>query len=64
VWNWAFADFGAPKPPYSFGFGGGSSRAWHNDSNPVTPWWPSQNGLLSLFPHRHNEIMVRPASPY
>src|SRR5204862_2737027 len=41
----------------------GNSRAWHSDSNPFTPWWPSQNGLLSENPQRQSEMTVRPAKP-
>ena len=49
--------------PYTFGFGGGSSRAttW---SEKFARWCaPSQNGLFSEWPQRHNEITVRPARP-
>ena len=45
---------------YIFGCGGGNSRAGHNDSNPIRLCDPSQNGLFSECPHRHNPIVVRP----
>ena len=32
---------------YSFGFGGGSSRAATGSLKPVRAWDPSQNGLLA-----------------
>ena len=48
---------------YSFGLGGGSSRAATGSLNPVRAWEPSQNGLLADWPHRQSEITVRPARP-
>ena len=48
---------------YSFGLGGGNSRAVTGSLNPVRAWAPSQKGLLADCPQRHSEITVRPASP-
>src|SRR5262252_3417874 len=48
---------------YSFGTGGGSSRATTLSENPTRLWLPSQKGLFADWPQRHSEMMVRPASP-
>jgi hypothetical protein len=48
---------------YNLGLGGGNSRATTGSLKPVRLWAPSQNGLLEDWPHRHNEITVRPARP-
>lgn len=48
---------------YSFGLGGGNSRAVTGSLKPVLACEPSQNGLLADCPQRHSEITVRPASP-
>src|SRR5580765_7872527 len=48
---------------YSFGFGGGSSRAATGSLKPVRAWDPLQNGLLAECPQRQSEITVRPARP-
>ena len=48
---------------YSFGFGGGNSRAVTGSEKPIRLWLPSQKGLLALWPQRQREITVRPESP-
>src|SRR5690349_11942575 len=48
---------------YSFGLGGGRSRAATGSLKPVRAWDPSQNGLLADCPQRQSEITVRPARP-
>jgi len=48
---------------YSFGLGGGNSRATTLSAKPIRLWAPSQNGLLAEWPQRQSEITVRPASP-
>ena len=45
---------------YTLGFGAGSSRAGHTDSNPFL-WEPSQKGLFDDSPQRHKPMEVRPA---
>jgi hypothetical protein len=39
---------------YTFGFGGGRSRALHSLMNPLRPCVPSQNGLFSAIPQRQS----------
>src|ERR1035441_764395 len=51
------------KRSYSFGFGGGNSRATTVSAKPMRLWAPSQNGLLAEWPQRQSEITVRPARP-
>jgi hypothetical protein len=48
---------------YTFGFGGGSSRATHASWKPLRACDPSQKGLFCEWPQRQREITVRPASP-
>ena len=48
---------------YTFGLGGGSSRATTGSVKPMRLWLPSQNGLFAEWPQRHNEITVLPANP-
>src|SRR5580692_6608406 len=48
---------------YSFGLGGGSSRATTGSLKPEVLCEPSQNGLLAEWPQRQRPIEVRPARP-
>src|SRR5580700_1454608 len=48
---------------YSFGLGGGNSRATTVSVNPTRPCDPSQNGLFADCPQRHSPIAARPAKP-
>src|SRR5713226_4651597 len=52
-----------PLHPYSFGIGGGNSRAWTSSWKPTVLWLPSQKGLLAEWPQRQRLILVRPARP-
>src|SRR5580692_13130505 len=48
---------------YSFGLGGGSSRATTGSLKPEVLCEPSQNGLFAEWPQRQRPIEVRPARP-
>lgn len=48
---------------YSFGAGGGRSRAGQTDSKLIFRCDPSQNGLFAEWPQRHKPIEVRPLRP-
>src|SRR6266446_4588603 len=50
-------------PSYTFGLGGGSSRAATVSAKPQVLWEPSQNGLLAECPQRQRVKVVRPARP-
>src|SRR5579862_2315171 len=49
--------------PYTFGAGGGRSRAAQAEANPTRRCEPSQNGLFSECPQRHSPRAVRPPKP-
>src|SRR6266478_885213 len=48
---------------YTFGLGGGSSRAATVSAKPQVLWEPSQKGLLAECPQRQRLTVVRPARP-
>src|SRR6266436_4552936 len=48
---------------YTFGLGGGSSRAATVSAKPQALWEPSQKGLLAECPQRQRLTVVRPARP-
>src|SRR6266404_2304578 len=50
-------------PSYTFGLGGGSSRAATVSAKPQVLWEPSQKGLLAECPQRQRLTVVRPARP-